>query len=249
MTATVILLILGAQALLIPCGHCRPQATFSDLHYPLETLQMLTMGSIDKRQITIGMCTRSELQNIFANYPQDCTSGLSMSDLSSILNQQNVVSTLIAAYRIICQPRCGNPLITFYNRCGLPLYGTVLRGLCGRNDAGMLCYEGLQTILLDTAQATGSCIRRSSACTSDCRNSLTNFENNNGCCLNAFNSTVFGSNSVFLSIYEYDLWSNCGVNTPGFCDLQTSSLSAAERPYFVRVLFLLTLIVTVVLLF
>lgn len=243
MTATVILLILGAQALLIPCGHCRPQVTFSDLHYPLETLQMLTMGSIDKRQIPSGMCSTSELQNIFANYPQDCTSGLSVSDLSSILNQQNAVSTLIAAYRIICQPRCGNPLITFYNRCGLPLYATVLRGLCGRNDAGMLCYEGLQTIILDTAQASGSCIRHSSICTSDCQNSLTTFESNNGCCLNAFNSTLFGS------IYEYDLWSNCGVNTPGFCDLQTSSLSAAERPYFVRVLFLLTLVVTVVLLF
>lgn len=234
---------------MIPCGHCRPEVNFSDLHFPLETLQMLTMGSIDKRQTTtIGMCTAGELQQIFANYPQECGSGLSMLDVSSVLNQ-NRVSAVIAAYRVICQPRCGNPFITFYNRCGLSLYGSVVRGLCSKNEADMFCYEGLETIITDTTRAASSCSSRRSPCTSNCRMSLTTFRNNNGCCLNVFNSTVYSSSSVIIPIYEPDLWSGCGVNTPGFCDLQTSSLSAAERPYFVRVLILLTLIVTVVMLF
>ena len=245
MNAAAIVLLLGAQALLIPCGQCRAQVTFSDRH-PLETLQALTTGSINKRQTFVGTCTANQIQQIFANYPQDCASQLSMLDLSAILNQQ--VPTLIAGYRIICEPKCGNPFITFYNRCGLSMFNSVLRSLCSRNNAGGLCYEDFGTLIPDYNSARTSCIPHVSTCTSSCRSSLNTLGNNNGCCLNVFNNTVFSSNS-FSPTLANDLWTNCRVNTPGFCDLQTSSLSAAGGPYFVKALYLLTLVVMAVVLF
>lgn len=243
MKATVVVLFLAAQVL---CGNCRPQTTHSDLH-PLETLQVLVTGSVNKRQVTFGTCTTDELQQIFANYPQDCLSELSMLDLSAVLNQH--VPTLIAGYRIICDPRCGNPAISFYNRCGFSVYSSVLRSLCSRNNDGRICYEDFGTLIPDYSRVNTNCIPHVSTCTSSCQSSLTTLRNNNECCLNIFNNTVFSSNSVVFPVLENDLWSDCGVITPGFCDLQTSSLSAAEGVYFVKVLSLLTLVVTAVLLF
>lgn len=245
MKAAVIILILAAQALY---GNCRSQVTFSALQ-TLETLQIVTSGSVDKRQITVGSCTTDEIRPIFANYPQDCASRLGMLDVSAVLNQD--VPTLIAGYRIICEPRCGNPIITFYNRCGLSRFSGVLRSFCSRNDAGGLCYEDFGTLIPNYNSVARSCIPHVSTCTTSCQSSLTAFRNSNGCCLNIFNNTVFssGSNSFNLPALENDLWSDCGVDTPGFCDIQTSSLSAAEGPFFAKVFYLLTLAVTAVLLF
>lgn len=239
----VIVLFLAAQLL---CGTCRPQATLSALQ-PLEMFQGLLTGSVNKRQITFGTCTTAEIQQIFANYPQDCLSELGRLDVSAILNQH--IPTLIAAYRVICDPRCGNPAISFYNQCGLSLYSSILRSLCSRNDAGGLCYEDFGTLIPDSNRVTANCIPRFSTCTSSCQNSLTTLRNNNECCVNIFNNTVYSSNSFISPVLDNDLWSDCGVATPSFCDLQTSSLSAAEGLYFVKVLSLLTLVVTAVLLF
>jgi len=246
MKAAVIILILAALALY---GNCRSQVTFSALH-ALETLQIVTSGSrVDKRQITVGSCTADEIRQIFANYPQDCASRLGMLDLSAVLNQD--VPTLIAGYRIICEPRCGNPIITFYNRCGLSRFSGVLRSFCSRNDAGGFCYEDFGTLIPNSNSVARSCIPRVSTCTTSCQSSLTAFRNSNGCCLNILNNTVFssGANSFILPTLDNDLWSDCGVDTPGFCDIQTSSLSAAEGPFFAKVFYLLTLAVTALLLF
>jgi len=243
MKVTVIVLFLAAQLL---CGNCRPQATFSDLH-PHEPLQVLMTGSVNKRQAIFGTCTADEVRQIFANYPQDCLSEFGRLDVSAILNQDS--SAIIAAYRIVCQPRCGNPAISLYNQCGVSVYSSILRSFCSRNDAGGLCYEDFGTLIPDYTRVSANCIPHVSTCTSSCQSSLITFGSNHGCCLNIFNNTVFNSNSVIFPVLENDLWSDCGVNTPGFCDLQTSSLSAAEGAYLVKVLYLLTLVVTAMLLF
>jgi len=174
---------------------------------------------------------------------------VTMLDVSAVLNQD--VPTLIAGYRIICEPRCGNPIITFYNRCGLSRFSGVLRSFCSRNDAGGFCYEDFGTLIPNSNSVARSCIPRVSTCTTSCQSSLTAFRNSNGCCLNILNNTVFssGANSFILPTLDNDLWSDCGVDTPGFCDIQTSSLSAAEGPFFAKVFYLLTLAVTAVLLF
>ena len=75
--------------LMVPGGHCRPQVTASALHGALEAVQFLSTSSvaIAKRQTGIfGMCSRSQVANIYANYPRDCASQLGNLDLSGIFS-------------------------------------------------------------------------------------------------------------------------------------------------------------------
>lgn len=152
--------VIGLLALLlIPSGHCRPQVTSSSFEDVLEAVPFLTTGSINKRQI-LGTCSRSQAANILADYPQDCLSQFRNLDVSNIMNED--AARLTARYRIICQPRCGNPILTFYNRCGLSRYGHAARGICTRNDAGRFCYEEFDTLLPNDRRVVSECISRRS---------------------------------------------------------------------------------------
>ena len=234
--------IVGLVALLISGGQCRPQES-SAFQGALKAVQFLTTSSINKRQtgITIGSCNMTQLQNIFANYPRDCLAEVTNLDQSGILNQNP--AALTEAYMLICQPRCGNPLITVYSRCGLPQLTGILRGLCSRNAAGTVCYEDFIRAIPDANRVTSSCNFTSSSCTSGCQAALRTYSDNSGCCINVLNNTVFSSLGSTLDTLSNNLWSRCGIDTPGFCNLQTSTLSSAESPNFVKALLLLTLVV------
>ena len=243
--------VVGLVVLLISGGHCRPQKTSPALFGALEAVQFLTTSSIEKRQTTVPpytTCITNGLQNFLATYPQDCTSQFSAAlslTTGGSLNQDAIT----AAYRLICQPRCGDPIIEFYNRCNAPrdLIDSV-RGACARNSAGRLCYELVGNLITDLTRVSTNCNSQSTtACQSDCQNALTTLGSNSGCCINVLNVTAITSISPFTSL-QYSLWSGCGVNTPGFCNLETSSLSSANAPKFVKALFLLTLVVMAMLL-
>ena len=237
--------IVGLAALLISCGHCRPQVTATALQGALEAVKFLTMSSIQKRQsgITFGNCNQNELANIFQNYPQDCVSALRNLDLSNILNANT--DAITATYRIICQPRCGNPIITFYNRCGFSQFTGIVRGLCSRNSAGTSCYQEFGNIASDETQVISNCNFQSSTCTAACQNALTNY-GRSGCCINVLNTTSLTGSTP--AGFQNSLWSGCGVNTPEFCDLETSSLSSADAPKIIKVSFMLTLVAMAMLL-
>ena len=183
------------------------------------------------------------------NYPLDCAAQLSNLDVSDIVGEN--AGTLTAAYRVICQPRCGNPIITFYSRCGYSQYIGITRGVCTRNDAGMFCYEEFNTLLSNEQRVVTQCgIPRSSfqVCTTGCRNALITWRCVNGCCINVLNSTVFSASGRTYATLSNNLWSSCRVGTPGFCNLQMSSLNFAQAPNFLKVLLVLTFIVTAMLL-
>ena len=244
--------VVGLVVLLISDGHCRPQKTSPALLGALEAVQFLTTSSINKRQTTIPAyltCIRNGLQDLAADSPQDCRPAFSLvSNPASIVSGGSVnQDALIAAYRLICQPRCGDLLIALYNRCNAPQFSIdSVRGGCARNSAGRLCYELLGNLVNDLTRVITNCNSQSStACTSDCRSALSTFGSNSGCCINIINSTTI---TTSLTSYQYSLWSGCGVDTPGFCNLATSSLSSAEVPKFFKTLFLLTLIVMAMLL-
>ena len=147
--------IVFLTVLLISGGHCRPQVTSSVLQGALEAVQFLSTSSVTKRQTQIyGTCSRSQVANIFENYPLDCAAQLSNLDLSGLVNQN---AGALTAYRTICQPRCGNPFITFYSQCGYSQYIGILRGICTRNDAGMFCYEEFNTLLPNEQRVVTQC--------------------------------------------------------------------------------------------
>ena len=242
--------IVFLTVLLIPGGHCRPQVTSSALQGALEALQFLSTSSVAKRQTSIfGTCSRNQVANIFANYPRDCAAQLGNLDVSGILGLN--AAALTATYRIICQPRCGNPIITFYSRCGFSQYIGVTRGVCTRDDAGVFCYEKFNTLVPNEQAVMTQCrLPRSSfqVCTTGCQSALITWRNENGCCINILNSTVFSTSGSTYATFSNNLWSSCGVGTPGFCNIHTSSLNVAQAPTFVKGLLLLTFIVMAVLL-
>ena len=247
-------LIVGLVVLLIHGSHCQPQlqVTFSALQSSLEAVQFLMTSSINKRQsMTLLNCNQSELQDFLRSIPQDCASQIAPM-LSSSRNRTMFDSAaLMKAYRLICQPRCRNPLITFYSQCELRFSISLVRGICTRNNAGRPCYDQIDSILSDAETAILDCfLSQFSNCTTRCQNTLDTWRNNSGCCINALNITGF--------VWGYRLWSHCSVDTPGRCNLLDSfeamnstempNRDSAEAPAFERVLILLTLVVVAMLL-
>jgi len=242
--------IVGLVVLLISGGHCRPQKTSSALLGALEAVQFLTTSSIHKRQTTVpayATCLANNLQDFIASYPQDCASEINAATSSIASNSSPVQDAITAAYRLICQPRCGDPLIAYYRQCNTPQnIIDAQRAFCTRNDANVLCYEQVGSIITDLTRVASNCISPPN-CTAGCQNALTTSARNSGCCINIYNTTLTTSISPFTAL-QNNLWSRCDVDTPGFCNLERSTLSSAGGPVFVKVLFLLTLTVMAVLL-
>ena len=236
--------------LLITGGHCQLKVTSPALRGALEAGPFLTKSSINKRQTTpaYATCITNNLQSFLANYPQNCTSRSNIVALSSALQGSLINSAdITTAYGSICEPRCGNPLIAYYIRCNAPQEVIdAVRSGCARNDAGRLCYEQVASSIFDIIRASSICNSRST-CRANCRNALNTASSNSGCCINVLNITTLTRISQFTAL-QNSVWSGCGVDTPGFCNLETSTLSSAEAPKFVKVLFLLTLVVMAMLL-
>lgn len=210
MTAAAIVLVLAT--LLIHYSHCKAEATFAHLEVSTRTIQV--MKFVVKRQDAIGNCTAERVAQFFGNWPQVCQSGANIDIMSAITTGNQ--TGINAAYRIICQPRCGNPLLSFYDQCGLPETSIVVRGFCARTNDDMLCYEQLFNILNSNGQVRRDCIPRTFACATNCQISLQTFANSSRCCVNALNNSFFTS-SVSQSTLDNELWSNCNIDTPGFC--------------------------------
>ena len=93
---------------------------------------------------------------------------------------------------------------------------------------GQYCYEHLTTMdaSSDLVDATRVCTTTLS-CSSSCQSSLKNLNNQVGCCLNLYNSTLqvvesFISTdiSTYSTITNSSLWRECGITTPGICKVR-----------------------------
>ena len=231
MKTAVIVFVVCAHALLIPCGLCRPQVTSSDLLHSLGTSRVLRPSrSVKKRQTA---CQNAS-QQFTQNCPKDCLThfGLQLS-FSVILDQYG--AALTTAFSTICKQRCVTYFLDFFDQCKLALQAEALKRLCAKNTYGTSCYEDFSQLIPDVNELRWNCTGSNSTCKPICRSALRRSVRN-GCCVNAFNSSVFSSNTMDIAAYEYDLWSDCGVPSPGFC-----STDAAEATYFVKIVFLLTL--------
>ena len=235
--------IAGLVALFIPGCHCQPQVTSSSS--ALETVQFQA-SSINKRQEMWPACITNNLKDFLPSIPQDCKSQISaVFGFRGALNTPAAAATFTEAYRVICEPRCGNSLIAYYNRCNTPQEAVdFVRGFCTRINANRLCYQQLNTMSSDWTQAMSNC-NSSTNCTTDCQNALNTFASNSGCCINIYNTTLIGIPPDFR--LQDSLWSTCGVNTPGFCNLEASTLNSTEAPTTPS--FLWILVVMAILLF
>ena len=159
-------------------------------------------------------CDVSSLQN----YPSDCLQALRTIDTSG----QN-----IEIPAIICEPRCGQPVINFYLMCGLDFVVPTFVELCGTNVMGQRCGTGMveMTVNHTAIEIASNCagtIVSGSNCTSECRNTLTNATRSPGCCIQLLNTTAITPNFINPAI-DPQLWEQrCGVDLPAACP---SSLS------------------------
>lgn len=180
-------------------------------------------------------CTTQETNDLLSAIPEDCIRDLNTITGGFLLNiffnndlfQLNP-ATLTAAFNVVCQPRCGNPIVRFYRDCGNPPQAAeTFRYLCSTNAAGSQCFERFDPLLPNANQSLFSCSTSNILCSSSCSNALTTLRSNTGCCVNFLNdSAVFGG-SLILSTLQFELWDRCSVATPTFCDLDTSTISHA----------------------
>ena len=214
-------------------------ATLSHLHAHTN----LVARSVEPRQDVFGTCTSEELVDLLRAIPQDCNNDIAAitgGDLSGLfddlLNQNP--ATLTAVYRVFCQPRCGNPFVQTFLSCSLNPMADAARYLCSTNAAGSQCFELFDPLLADANRAAPSCSGSTFSCFSSCSSALTTLRDNSGCCVNFLNnSVVFVTQSSVVSTLEFELWERCNVNTPGFCNLETSSISSAVAVLLSKILF------------
>ena len=95
------------------------------------------------------------------------------------------------------------------------------RQTCGFNDKGDLCgiTEFDREYILSVYN---ECYRfySTNECPTDCKEALQEMRDTYGCCVNNLNTTqAIISDNIESLVTGYDLWSTCGVETPGYCPL------------------------------
>ena len=205
----------------------------------------LVTRSVQPRQAVFGNCTIDELVGLVSAVPPDCSEDFA--DITALFN--NVLirdpATLTEVYRIFCTPRCGDPFVGAFYACGLNEIGDAAMYLCSNNAAGTPCYELFDPLLADTSAAVSSCLSSTAfSCSFSCSDALTTLRSGSGCCVNFLNDSTVETTA--LSTLEYDLWDECGVSVPDFCDLDTSSLSSAMAVTLSKILFVGLLFAVVV---
>ena len=122
----------------------------------------------------------------------------------------------------ICQDECLDILFQLTVLCDADEIAKTYRAYCGRYD-GKSCLELFTTsedeFSTSFESATISCSgATTSACSPDCKSSLQQISATAGCCLNnIYNNSELGLGFEYETLISYELWKECGVETPGFC--------------------------------
>ena len=136
-------------------------------------------------------------------------------------------------YDSICEP-CGRLYIEFIRmNCDVDL-ADFYELHCARNASNVRCeiveYETLSTNrpngpLLDEFVARCNISLASPTCASECATLLETLRNDHGCCLNNIlnNSYIILVDSRTADLVNYNLWSRCNVNSPGFCPTESDA--------------------------
>ena len=127
----------------------------------------------------------------------------------------------------ICQDECLDIIFQLAVLCDADEIAKTYRAYCGRYD-GKSCLELFTTsedeFSTSFESAAISCSGATSACSLDCKSSLQQISATAGCCLNNFynNSELelgldYEEDTPYNTLFNYELWKVCGVETPGLC--------------------------------
>ena len=192
-----------------------------------------TLSAPSGARVTRQACTTSEMMAILGGYPEDCVAGLESLNATALMNYgpQFDPSVSTSFGELFCQPRCGNPLVEFYNKCfGVGDLGGYLANyfveLCAEYNDNR-CYNAVVTTSLNnvfivcSANSTATNSTNSlSLCPSGCQSALQTSIQESGCCVNILN---FGGLINITGIIFEDI---CSVDVPGNCESSTLGSSA-----------------------
>lgn len=179
-------------------------------------------GHINKRQ-SFGTCSQSQVASILSGYPSSCQSRLQSLDLSAL--ERGDLDELEEVYDFFCAPRCGQPLVNAFCRCGFETDAELVIQACSVNAHGQRCTqrEEIEPLAEALTEAESLCLPYipRARCSPACKAALEAARDLGGCCVNLFNIT----RTDLVEIDEYALWASCDVDTPGFCGGSTLSPS------------------------
>ena len=139
--------------------------------------------------------------------------------------------------QIDCNPQVQQPILDIYQQCGLAEY-ELLIAQCGLSETNQFCRLLIANETHPRA-VESQCQNYSEGCTPSCYVALNSFKTAFGCCVNFYNNSIYGN---YRNTTNPDLWSACGIPTPGFCP---STHNSALRWDFPNITW--TLVVLVVL--
>lgn len=177
------------------------------------------MRHFSKRQDIPGLtCTADDLSRIF---PTNCA------DEFATIGTNPDFANDPDAIRVLCDTGCLDPVLQFFDEClegtdfGFDL-PTLLREYCASNANGQRCAD-IQALTNQTTTVIGaSCLSATGGipdgnCSAACVTALENSNSLVDCCVNVANVTGLNQLPGLSTIVSYELWSGCGVQTPGFC--------------------------------
>jgi len=122
--------------------------------------------------------------------------------------------------QVYCNSQIYQPILDIYQQCESPAYELSI-AQCGLSETNQFC--GLLISNETHPRAVESqCQNYIEGCTPSCYAALNSFKEAFGCCVNFYNTSIYG-NYLKRNTTNPDLWSACGIPTPGFC---TSTLSS-----------------------
>ena len=139
-----------------------------------------TLSAPSGTRVTRQACTLDETTEILGGYPADCLAGFQTINTSALMNygQQFDPAVSTSFGDLFCQPRCGNPLVEFFNKClGLGDLGRNLAQffvLCAEYN-GKSCYSAVVTTGINNVDivCTNSTPQNPpSLCPSGCKSAL-----------------------------------------------------------------------------
>ena len=156
------------------------------------------------------------------NSPDFCRNSTLTLTLRNVTANRNC-SEIYSHMPLYCNAQYFKPLLDIYKQCRNPVY-EMFTILCGLNENNQLCVQ-FQNSSLQLVTIQSQCHDYVHGCTHSCHTAINTFKTTLGCCVNIYNASQYNYEYYNITIREYngtdptdpDLWSACGIPTPGFC--------------------------------
>ena len=120
--------------------------------------------------------------------------------------------------RLSCNPDYITPFINFLRDCGLEEAAQARINRCGVNRYERFCFEVEANASQLAGEVWNRCSFSSGTCPVFCQSALNRYRTGVDCCFNnLYNNTLTSTSLSDFRTTNRQLWSLCGVSSPGFC--------------------------------